>query len=663
MTLVLKRALTGLPLPALLVTLLAASLAQVSVAAPNPFDLLKGGAPLFGEEEQEFLDPDVAFTMTAEQVDDDQILTQWQIAPGYYLYREKFAFALVQPELGVGAEAASADARSPILLAQPQFPAGKIKTDEFFGEMEIYQSDMQIRLPLQTPRAKTAEPLLALSVSYQGCAEAGICYPPITKTIALVGALVGGVADGMAGALTGQVPGATADPVQGREAPATPQVKGSGVADVVSRQDQIAARLESGNWFLVISIFFGFGLALAFTPCVLPMVPILSGIIVGQGANLSTRSAFTLSLTYVIAMALMYALAGAVAGVFGHNLQAMFQDPVVLVGFSAVFVLLAFSMFGFYELQLPSSWQGKLAELSNTGGGGTYGGVAIMGALSAIIVGPCVAPPLAGALIYIGRSGDAALGGVALFSMALGMGAPLLVIGTSAGRWLPHVGAWMDAVKRVFGVILLGVAVWLLERILPGALVMGMWACLLIVSAVYLGAMESLTTGSGGWQRLWKGVGTVMLVYGVTLLVGAAGGGSDVFRPLDAYTGGGGVSEHQLTFERIKTTDDLHSRLANSSAPTMLDFYADWCVECKRMERRTFNDPRVQRALSGVTMLQADVTANDAEDQALLKSLGLIGPPAILFFLPNGAEHRGYRLAGYVDPARFASHVAAVVGQ
>ncbi len=614
---------TGLRLfTGLLVTHVLALSAPVTNSARNSLEMLSDDESILFANEKEFLDPDVAFQLMAEQVSENRIVTEWRIAEGYYLYREKFGFVLAAGEDGV----------LRAQLGEPHYPPGKLKTDQFFGEMEIYQSDTQIVLPLKAARAPSAKPPLTLRASYQGCAEAGICYPPTTKTVVLHG-------------------GVTA-----AKALLPTEVK-------ISEQDQIARRLASRDWLLVISIFLGAGLALAFTPCVLPMIPILSGIIVGEGERLNTRSAFTLSLTYVMAMALMYAVAGAVAGVSGHNLQAMFQNPSVLVAFSAVFVLLALSMFGFYELQLPSRWQSKLAVMSNKHGGGTYGGVAVMGALSAIIVGPCVAPPLAGARIYIGQTGDAVLGGAALFSMALGMGAPLLVIGTTAGRWLPRAGAWMDSVKRVFGVLLLGVAVWLLERILPGPVTMVLWASLLSISAVFLGAMEGRATEGAGWRRLRKGAGIVMLVYGAPLIVGAAGGGTEVFRPLGRFTDGAKSQHNSPVFERIKSVDDLQIRLAGASIPTMLDFYADWCVECKQMERRTFTDPRVQRVLGGVNLLQADVTANDAEDRALLKSLGLYGPPAILFFEPNGVERTDFRLVGFVDAARFSNHVEALIGQ
>ncbi len=606
---------TFLAIP-MLVALWAATtgIAQVTDAAiSNPFEILRGGslsARLAGEQ-PEFLDPDEAFVWSAQLLG-DKVRTYWRVAEGYYLYQNKFTF--------------SADGPAEDALGAPVFPPSETKDDEFFGEVQIYKGDFEIDVPFAA-MAVNSEPF-ALKLGYQGCAEAGICYPPIKKTVMLT---------------SGTPPAASSVPP-------------------MPVQDRIAAQLASGKWLLLVTSFFGFGLLLAFTPCVLPMIPILSGIIVGQGERLTRRSAFTLSLTYVVSMAAIYAIAGALAGVFGHNLQASFQHPWVLIGFSAVFVLLALSMFGFFELQLPSAWQGRFTDFSNRHRGGTYGGVAVMGALSAIIVGPCVAPPLAGALIYIGETGDAVLGGVALFAMALGMGLPLLVVGSSAGSWLPRAGAWMDTVKRVFGVVLIGVAIWLLARIVSPPLILGMWALLLIVSAVYMGALEQFGAVASGWQRLWKGIGFAMLVYGVALLVGAAGGADNVLQPLSGFSPDAPqTAEKTADFHRVKSLQELRGRLRDAAQPAILDFYADWCIECKQMERHTFSDRDVQAALADVLLLQADVTANDVSDRELLKSLGLYGPPAILFFGADGEERRGYRLVGFVGPERFRAHLQQAV--
>jgi thiol:disulfide interchange protein DsbD len=421
--------------------------------------------------------------------------------------------------------------------------------------------------------------------------------------------------------------------------------------------------LAGGSLPAVVPLFFGFGLLLAFTPCVFPMIPILSGIIAGQGPSITARKAFVLSLVYVLAMALTYSVAGVLAGLFGANLQAAFQNPWILGLFALVFVALALSMFGFYELQLPSSLQTRLAEISNRQAGGSLVGVAIMGLLSALIVGPCVAPPLAGALIFIGQTGNAVLGGIALFALSLGMGAPLIAIGTSAGELLPRAGAWMDAVKAVFGVAMLAVAILLLERILPPAIAMLLWSLLLIGSAVFLGALQDLPPEAGGWRKLWKGLGFVLLTYGVLMLVGAASGGKDTVLPLRglALTGASGATAPHALFRHVKSAADLDRELAAASAtgkPVMLDFYADWCVTCKEMERYTFSDPAVVARMSRFVLLQADVTANDEQDQALMRErFGIPGPPAILFFDAQGRERQGYRVIGFMSAEEFAAHL------
>jgi thiol:disulfide interchange protein DsbD len=354
------------------------------------------------------------------------------------------------------------------------------------------------------------------------------------------------------------------------------------------------------------------------------------------------------------------------AGLFGQNLQAVFQNPWIISGFVAVFILLAFSMFGFYELQVPGRLQSRLAEASNRQRGGELWGVAVMGFLSALIVGPCVAPPLMAALIVIGSSGDAVLGGAALFALSMGMGLPLILFGVSAGKLVPRAGPWMDAVKAVFGVGLLALAIWMLERILPGSLIMLLWGVLAIGCGVYLGALERVEPGASGWRRLWKSLGLVLLLLGALEIVGAAAGGDYWLRPLEGLraTSGGHTeaAEAHPGFARIKSLEDLDRALeAARGSGAMLDFYADWCVECVRMERNTFPDSGVQALLSELRPLQADVTAHDETDQALMKAFGIIGPPAILFFDRNGDEMKAYRLVGYFDPEAFSTHLQRVL--
>jgi len=491
---------------------------------------------------------------------------------------------------------------------------------------------------------------LTLEASFQGCRDGDICYPPMTRSVtfempAAREAIGSKVASNKAAAI----------------GLATASAATASIPD--SEQDRLA-RLLTENPLSALFWFFVAGLMLAFTPCVFPMIPILSGIIAGQGDRLTTARAFWLSLVYVLAMAVTYTIAGVLAGLFGQNLQAIFQNPWILSGFVLIFILLALSMFGFYELQLPGRLQTRLAEASNQQKGGQLWGVAVMGFLSALIVGPCVAPPLMAALIVIGASGDATLGGTALFAMSMGMGVPLIVFGVSAGKFVPRAGAWMETVKAVFGVGLLALAIWMLERILAGAVIMLLWGMLAIGCAVYLGALERIEAGASGWKRLWKSLGLVLLVLGILEIIGAAAGGDYWLRPLEGIrsTGSSAAADAHIEFQRIKSIDDLDQALvAADGKGSMLDFYADWCVECKRMERNTFPEAKVRTLLDQLQLLQADVTANDDQDQALMKAFGIIGPPAILFFDRQGEEMRAYRLVGYFTPAEFASHLQKVL--
>ena len=626
--------------------------------------------------EDEFLDPEVAFVLSTAAAGPDAIEARWDIAEGYYLYRDKFRFGAAD---GSGAS-----------LGEAGFPKGKIKDDEYFGPMEVYYGSVAAFVPVA--RAAAAG-VIDVDITYQGCADAGLCYPPITKTVSLLlpaamadtGAGPGGGEPSLSdsggrneapaqsrfqarGSIDGDTPSTFGLPGSGTVGvtpivPAFPGSEAAGAAPIeLPEQDRVAAALMSGNRWLVILSLFGAGLLLTFTPCVLPMVPILTSIIVGQGTGrggegVSARRALTLSLVYVLAMALTYTVAGVLAGLFGANLAAAFQDPWIVSAFALVFVLLALSMFGFYDLQIPAAWQARLAAVSHRQRGGTYAGVGAMGVLSALIVGPCVAAPLAGVLIYIGQTGDPVLGGVALFALGMGMGVPLIVAGVSAGTLLPRVGAWMNAVKAVFGVMLLAVAIYLLERVVPESVALLLWAALFIVCAIYMGALDSLTPDSRGWRRLWKGAGLVMLVYGVLVMVGVAGGGGDLFRPLKGVGLVAGESgERELEFTQVKGIDGLNAELGSAATRrqvVMVDYYADWCVSCKEMERFTFSDPAVQAVLSNVLLLQTDVTANDAADRALLAEFELFGPPAIQFFGPDGRERRELRVVGFMRAGDF----------
>ena len=610
---------------------------EAPAASSGPLDKLRTLSQELGFDNgaDEFLDPDVAFRPDlAASADGSELLVRWDIAEGYYLYRDKFRIEL---EAGEG-----------VALQPAQFPEGELKEDETFGRVEVYHNQVEARVPLT--RTQTAATPIKVKLGYQGCAEAGICYPPQTKTVEF------------------QLPaGGSATAVAAPPAATLPVVQDAAEAPVTD-QDKIARVLTERPLWLSMLIFFGLGLGLSVTPCVFPMIPILSSIIVGQGEQISTRRAFSLSLVYVLAMALTYTVAGVIAALFGENLQAAFQNPWILSSFAAVFVLLALSMFGFYELQVPAGLQSRLSEISNRQRGGTLVGVAVMGFLSALIVGPCVAAPLAAALLVIGQTGDTLLGGSALFALSLGMGVPLLIVGTGAGKLLPRAGGWMNAVKAVFGVLLLAVAIWMLERILPSAVSMALWATLLIISAVYMGALERIDVDATGWHKLWKGAGLILLVYGALMLVGVASGGRDVLQPLRGVAATGGTAtaaQAALDFQPVKSVEDLDQAMlaANRAGKTvMLDFYADWCTECHRMEKYTFSHPDVHAALANSVTLQADVTANDAVDKALLQRFKLIGPPAILFFDTEGQELRRYRMVGYMDGEAFAAHTRAALG-
>ncbi|MCB1776739.1 MAG: protein-disulfide reductase DsbD [Candidatus Competibacteraceae bacterium] len=589
--------------------------------------------------EERILEADQAFQLTIHAPDPHTVRVDWSIAPGYYLYRDKLQLELINAQ--------------GMMLASTEIPPGELKDDPYFGAQQIFHNEAQLIARLQ--RSANSADEVEVQVSYQGCAEIGVCYPPLKKTVAVALPAINSPSD----------PRAITSENSGGTHALSPSLRGKSQSEMTppqAEQDRLAQWLGEQR-FLAIPAFFGFGLLLAFTPCVFPMVPILSSLIAGQGANLTRRRALLLALTYVLAMAVTYTIAGVLAALLGQNLQAWFQNPWVIGLFSGIFVLLALSMFGYYDLQLPAFLQGRLAEWSNHQRGGRYVGVAAMGFLSALIVGPCVAPPLIGALSFIAVTGDVLLGATALFVMSLGMGAPLLILGASTGHWLPRAGHWMERIKAIFGVLLLAVALWLLERILPAALSMVLWATLLIVTATYMGALQPLVHGAPPWRMLVKGLGTVLLVYGVLLLVGVAGGGRDPWQPLRGVSliASAASKAPAPRFQPVKTVADIDQALREAvGRPVMLDFYADWCVSCKELERYTFSDPTVRTTLAEIVTLQADVTAHDDADRALLKHFGIVGPPAILFFGTDGRERREFRIVGFMSPSDFNQHLRAL---
>lgn len=569
--------------------------------------------------EDELLPPDQAFQFFATVKDSNLLHLSWKIAPGYYLYREKVQLSLINPKN--------------LKLAAYTLPHGAPKQDEAFGQVEIFHDQLEVDVAIDGTDG--SEQVINLQAKFQGCADRGVCYPPITQNVSLT------------------LPQSTIA--------ATPQKPDA----PISEQDQIVNSLHHDSFVLTLLSFLGFGLLLAFTPCIFPMIPILSGIIVGGGHNITTARAFMLSLSYVLASALAYTVFGVLAALFGSNLQAAFQQPWIIALFSSIFILLALSMFDFYILELPGWLRTKLHNSSEKHRDGSMWGAAIMGALSSLIVGPCVAAPLAGALIYIGQTGDAVLGGSALFAMGLGMGLPLLALGASAGKLLPKAGDWLNTTKIVFGVLMLGVAVWMLSRVLAPEITMMLWAMLLILPAIYLSAIDPLPTDSSGWRKLWKGVGLMMLAYGLLLLIGLSMGNSNPLKPLHGFSVNGSAvaSEAKSSFTKVRSLAELNQKIQQANANhqhVMLDFYADWCISCKEMEAYTFTDTNVKQALSGFVLLQADVTDNTEDDQALLAHFHLVGPPGVLFFGLDSKEHSSQRVIGYQDSATFLQTINQV---
>lgn len=573
--------------------------------------LLKGT-----KSKTDLLPPEHAFQFFAAVKDANTLQVDWHIAQGYYLYREKIHLAVINA--------------SGVQLGSFTIPNGIPKEEESFGRVEVFYDTLKFDVPLI--RTQSTAQTITLKAGFQGCAERGVCYPPMEQQMALE------------------------LPVAITNAPKP--------APVLSEQDQIVDSLKHDSFIVTLFSFFGFGLLLSLTPCIFPMIPILSGIIVGHGNRITTMRAFLLSLSYVLASAVTYTLFGILAALFGENLQTLFQQPWIIGLFSAVFVALSLSMFGFYNLQLPASIQTKLHNSTVRHQDGSLWGAAIMGSLSSLIVGPCVAAPLAGALIFIGQTGDAVLGGSALFVLGLGMGVPLLLLGASAGKLLPKAGEWMNATKAVFGVIMLAVAVWMLDRVIPPTVTMLLWAMLLVLPAIYLSAIDPLPEQASGWRKLWKGVGLMMLVYGILLLIGLGMGNSNPLKPLQGFAmANAQAAEQGLVFQRVHSVEELEAKVKQASSEgkrVMLDFYADWCVSCKEMEAYTFADAKVKQALSGFVLLQADVTANSDADKALLEKFNLIGPPAILFFAIDQQEHPENRVIGYQDAETFVKSLQQV---
>lgn len=590
---------------------LLACLATLLLAASFGAAAENGRGLFLDQAEEDVLPPDEAFQLVVVAQDEHTLRASFKIAPGHYLYRDRIKF-----------EPGAAD-RS-YSITEVALPKGEPKEDAYFGRSEVFHRDINASLTLayagDTPQSIT------LNATYQGCSEKGLCYSPIHKTLKVA---VSGTANATAPT------GFTAD----------------------AADDPATSLLKNGKLWLIVSGFFGFGLLLSLTPCVLPMIPILSSIIVGR-QHFGRLHTFNLSLAYTLGMATSYALAGVAAGLTGRLLSNALQTPWALGLGALIFSLLAFSMFGFYEIALPSALENRLVNFSNRIRGGRFLGVFAMGTLAALIVSPCVAAPLAGALLYISKTHDVVLGGTALFALALGMGMPLLLIGASAGALLPKSGPWMTAVRNFFGVVMLGMAIWLVSPLIPSGLSMALWAALLIMSAIYMRALDNLSPSAGNWPRFWKGIGVIALVSGVLLLLGAASGAKSPLQPLAGFGNSTIAEARPLPFRRIKDLAEVKSIVEQAGKPVMLDFYADWCVACKEFERYTFSDPKVQQRLRNVVLLQADVTANSDADVELLKHFGLFGPPGIIFFDNRGQELTAARIVGFQDVETFLNSLS-----
>ncbi|MCA8051922.1 protein-disulfide reductase DsbD [Burkholderia arboris] len=561
----------------------------------------------------DFLDPSVAFKFSASE-SPGQVDVRFKIANGYYMYRERFVFAVKSGQATLG---------------EPQFPAGHVKFDQTFQKnVETYRDEVVVHVPV-----KQAAGPFELAVTSQGCADEGICYPPAEHVMKVDGAALGAASS------------------SGGDTAAA----GSWF-DKVTSADFAQSLLEGHGFFTIVALYFVAGVVLSLLPCSYPMIPIVSAIIIGQGARATHARGFALSLTYVVGMALVYTVLGIAAALVGQSLGAWLQNPWVLGAFGVLLTAFAVSLISGKDFALPARWQNGAAEASSARQGGHFVAVAAMGALSALVVGACMTAPLFAVLAFIAHTGNALLGGAALFAMGLGLGVPLLVVGVGAGTVLPRAGAWMDGVKVFFGIVLLAAALWIVWPVLAGGLKMVLAALWLLIAAAALGLFTPNAGAASIWRRLGRGVGAALAIWAATLLVGLAAGSTDPVKPLavlaartvasgGAATAGAAAAQDGPAFASVRSSGELDTLLKTSGQPVMLDFYADWCVSCKEMEHLTFTDARVQARLAQLHLVRADVTANNPDDQALLKRFNLFGPPGIIFFDRSGNEIG--RVVGY----------------
>jgi thioredoxin:protein disulfide reductase len=593
----------------------------------------------------EFLEPDVAFQQKSQVNSDQTVQLDWVIAPGYNLYKEKLHVVVGDTDI----------------VNKLNLPVAYKKFDKNFNkDVEVYHDKLSVSIPKELIAQNAV-----LKLQYQGCSDEGLCYSPIDKSFQVTGGKLTSIADGVTNTAAVSSASVISSAAAGTlSTAATEKGKANLPVDEVSLAQ---STLQSGSLIGIALSFLGFGLLLAFTPCVLPMVPILSSIIVGGSDDGKPKKGFLLAVAYSLGMIMVYTSLGVAAGLAGEGLAAALQKPAVLIFFASMLFLLSLSMFDVYQLQLPGFIQNRLSNSSMNMQGGRFVSVFIMGALSALIVGPCVAGPLAGALIYISQSRDVVLGGLALFSMAVGMSVPLLLTGASAGALLPKAGAWMTGVKYFFGLMLMATAIWMLQSVMPQSAWMALWGAWLITCAIFLKVFDGLGAHASVGLRFGKVLSVMLMVFGVMELLGAGLGAKDVLRPLEPLAGAkrvgdgailadSGAKAH-LTFERISTLADLQQKLQGSKQVVMLDFYADWCTSCIEMEKFTFSDQDVQKRLANVTMLQIDVTKNSPADQQLMKQFKVFGPPALLAFDPQGNEMATARVIGYLPPEKFKAHL------
>jgi len=585
-----------------------------------------------------FLQPDEAFKPKISMIDDSTVGVEIVLGDQIYIYADKLKIEDADPKDGI------------------DFASIKTaKAVDHEGE-SVYESSPEIRILLSKSSDISGKQTVKVKLSYQGCSAAGLCYEPMESVLEIAvnaDKLSTGSVSG------GSILNALAVETANLEVvPPKEEVK-------ISETDQIAQVIQGGSlWFIILS-FFGFGLLLALTPCVFPMIPIISSVIVSQGTGLGTARAFWLSVVYVLSMAVAYTIAGVLAGLFGANLQAAFQTPWIITLFSLIFVVLAMSMFDLFELQIPNVIQSRITQISGKRSG--IIGVAIMGFLSALIVGPCVAAPLAGALIYIGQTGDALLGGAALFALSIGMGIPLIAVGTSAGKFMPRPGVWMDNVKSIFGVMLIGISIWMISRILEENISMMLWGALAIFVAINIGALEPIRGRCIRCSRAnKKALGIIILLYGMSLLLGGMSGAKNPLHPLDPFLPNkedrvAVVEPKHKTFEKITSIEELDAILVeNKGKEIMVDFYADWCTACKELEAKTFSDESVKTAMDNYVLVQVDLTANDEAARAISSKYGIFGPPAILFFDKSGERVKSADIVGFKEPSEFLKHLGEI---